>query len=96
MLMTYEQALALFWSMVNQKHPPQMGAAQNRDRWTTNEANTCRGGRGHGRGGFGRGGRGSCNRGGRSGQRRQTRSDSRMMTLTDGPQIEYHTLFSFP
>ena len=28
MTMTYEQLLSLFRNMVNQKHPPQMGAAQ--------------------------------------------------------------------
>ena len=28
MAVTYEQALALFQNMVNQKHPPQMNAAQ--------------------------------------------------------------------
>ncbi len=74
MMMTYEQALALFRNMVNQKHPPQMGAAKNRVRRTINEANTGRGGRIQSRGGFGRGGCGGRGRGGRSGQPRQTRS----------------------
>ncbi|KAI2500086.1 Reverse transcriptase (RNA-dependent DNA polymerase) [Fragilaria crotonensis] len=98
MTMTYEQAIALFRNMVNQKHPPQMNAASNRVRRSINETNTGRGGRGHGRGGFGRGGRGGRNpgRGGRGGQPRQTRSDSRFITLTDGTQIEYHASFSFP
>jgi hypothetical protein len=32
MTMTNEQSLSLFRNMVNQKHPPQMGAAQNRVR----------------------------------------------------------------
>jgi hypothetical protein len=93
---TYEQALSLFRNMVNQKHPPQMGVAQNRSRRHINEANT--GGRGNrGRAGFGRGGRGGRNnRGGRSGGARQTRTDSRMITLTDGSQIEYHASFNFP
>ncbi len=45
MMMTYEQALSLFRNMVNQKHPPQMGAAQNRVRRNINETNTGRGGR---------------------------------------------------
>jgi hypothetical protein len=72
MMMTYEQALALFRNMVNQKHPRQMGAAQNRVRRTINEANTGRGGRGQSRGGFGRGGCGGRGRGGSSGQPRQT------------------------
>ena len=96
MTMTYDQSLALFRNMVNQKHPPQMGAAQNRVRRNVNEVSTGRG-RGHssGRGGHGRGGRGGRGRGGR-GQPRQTRTDSRMITLTDGSQIEYHASFSFP
>jgi hypothetical protein len=98
MTMTYEQAIALFCNMVNQKHPPQMGAASNRVRRSINETHTGRGGRGHGRGGFGRGGRGGRNagRGGRGGQLRQTRSDSRFITLTDGTQIKYQASFSFP
>ena len=96
--MTYEQALSLFRNMVNQKHPPQMGAAQNRVRRNVNEANTNRGGSAQtGRGGFGRGGRGgrSSGRGGR-GSVRKTRNDSRIITLTDGFQVEYHPSFSFP
>jgi hypothetical protein len=80
--------------MVNQKHPPQVGAAQNRTRRNVNEvtSNSGRGGRGRTgsnrnsqRGGRGRGGRGG-----------RTRSDSRMITLTDGTQIEYHASFNFP
>ena len=38
MAMTYEQLLALFHNMVNQKHPPQVGAAIQRSRRHTNEA----------------------------------------------------------
>jgi hypothetical protein len=96
MTVTYEQSLALFRNMVNQKHPPQIGGAQHRVRRNINEANTGRGGRNQGRGGYGRGGRGGrgTGRGGRGVQR--TRSDSRMITLTDGSQIEYHASFSFP
>jgi hypothetical protein len=96
MTMTYEQSLALFRNMVNQKHPPQMGAAQNRVRRNINEATTGRGGRSQGRGGYGRGGRGGrgAGRAGRGNQR--TRTDSRMITLMDGSQIEYHASFSFP
>jgi hypothetical protein len=30
---TYEQLLAHFRNVVNQKHPPQMAAAQNQVRW---------------------------------------------------------------
>ena len=91
MTITYEQSLALFRNMVNQKHPPQMGTVQNRARRHVNEVST--GGRGsRGRGGFGRGGKGGRGRGG--GQ--QTRTDSRMITLTDGSQIEYHASFNFP
>ena len=97
MTMTYEQSLALFRNMVNQKHPPQMGAAQNRVRRQINETNSGRGGRGQHRGGYGRGGRGGGRNSGRGGGRhRQTRTDSRMITLTDGSQIEYHASFSFP
>lgn len=99
MTMTYEQAIALFRNMANQKHPPQMGAAQNRVRRSINETSANRGGRGQGRGGYGRGGRGghAAGRGGRSGQQpRQSRTDSRIITLTDGSQIEYHASFSFP
>ena len=96
MTVTYEQSIALFRNMVNQKHPPQMGAAQYRVRRNINETSTGRGGRNQGRGGFGRGGRGGrgTGRGGRGAQR--TRSDSRFITLTDGSQIEYHPSFSFP
>lgn len=96
MMMMYEQTLSLFRNMVNQNHPPQMGAAQNRLRRNVNETNTGRGGRGQSRGGSGRGGRGGrgTGRGGRGNQR--TRSDSRMITLTDGSQIEYQASFSFP
>ena len=43
-MMTYDQALALFRNMVNQKHPPQMGAAQNRVRQNVNEMSSGRGG----------------------------------------------------
>ena len=97
MTITYEQSLALFRNMVNQKHPPQMGTVQNRVRRNVNEVAT--GGRGstRGRAGYGRGGRGGRQggRGSRSGAR-QTRTDSRMITLTDGTQIEYHASFNFP
>ena len=91
----YNQALALFRNQVNQKHPPQVGAANHRARRQVNEVTSGRGGRG--RGGGGRGGRGGRHggRGGR-GHSRQTRSDSRMITLTDGTQIEYHASFNFP
>jgi hypothetical protein len=95
MTVTYDQALSLFRNMVNQKHPPQMGAAQNRTRRNINEVSS---GRGRGtRGGFGRVGRGSRH-GGRGGwgTPRQTRTDSRWITLTDGTQIEYHASFNFP
>ncbi|KAI2505807.1 Reverse transcriptase (RNA-dependent DNA polymerase) [Fragilaria crotonensis] len=97
MTMTYEQALSLFRNMVNQKHPPQMGAAQNRVRRNINETNSGRGARGQSvRGGHGRGGRGGrSSRSGR-GNVQKTRSDSRIITLTDGSQIEYHASFSFP
>ena len=103
MTMTYEQALTLFRNMVNQKHPPQMGAAQHRVRRNVNEVSTGagRGGRGQTgsviHGGHGRGGRGGRRgRGGRGQNLRQSRTDSRMITLTDGSQIEYHPSFSFP
>ncbi|KAI2503240.1 hypothetical protein MHU86_11177 [Fragilaria crotonensis] len=97
--MTYEQALSLFRNMVNQKHPPQMGAAQNRIRRNINQIHAGRGSRGQStsRGGYGRGGRGGrgSGRGGR-GNIQKTRNDSRIITLTDGSQIEYHASFSFP
>jgi hypothetical protein len=57
MTMTYEQSLALFRNIVNQKHPPVMGAAQHRVRRNINETNKGRGGYGGGRG-TGRSGRG--------------------------------------
>ena len=92
MTMTYEQSLALFRNMVNQKHPPQVGAANQRSRRHINETSTSTGGRGFkGRGGGGRGGRGG--RQGRGGNRRK---DSKTITLTDGTQIEYHASFNFP
>ena len=96
MTITYNQSLALFRNMVNQKHPPQVGAANHRTRRQINEVST--GGRGsRGRGGGGRGGRGGRHgRGGGRGSSRQTRTDSRMITLTDGTQIEYHASFNFP
>ena len=94
MTITYEQSLALFRNMVNQKHPPQMGTVQNRARRQINEVST--GGRGsRGRAGYGRGGRGG-RQGGRGRGSRQNRTDSRMITLTDGTQIEYHASFNFP
>ena len=37
---TYEQSLALFRNMVNQKHPPQMNAANSRTRRQVNEVST--------------------------------------------------------
>ena len=94
MTITYEQSLSLFRNMVNQKHPPQMGAVQNHARRQINEVSTS--GRGsRGRAGFGRGGRGG-RQGGRGRGGRHTRTDSRMITLTDGSQIEYHASFNFP
>ena len=91
---TYEQSLALFRNMVNQKHPPQMNAANNRSRRHVNEVSSGHSSRGHG--GSGRGGRGG--RHGRGGNRGTSRSrtDSKMITLTDGTQIEYHASFNFP
>jgi hypothetical protein len=81
MNVTYNQALALFRNMVNQKHPPQMDAVQNRSRRHVNEVSTAA--RGRGRGDCGCGGRGGRGRGGR-GNSSLTRSDSKMITLTDG------------
>lgn len=81
--------------MVNQKHPPQLGAVQNRKRRQINQTNTAGGRHSRGRGGYGRGGRGDWgNRGG--GRGNCTRTDSRMIALTDGSQIEYHASFNFP
>ena len=40
MMITYEESLVLFRNMVNQKHPPQTGAAQNRTRRQINEVTT--------------------------------------------------------
>jgi hypothetical protein len=95
MTITYDQSLALFRNMVNQKHPPQVGAATHRTRRQVNEVTSGRGSRG--RGGGGRGGRGGRHGGrGNRGNARQTRTDSRMITLTDGSQIEYHASFNFP
>jgi hypothetical protein len=95
MTITYEQSLAHFLNMVNQKHPPQVGAVQNRARRNVNEVSTGgRGVRGCNQNSSGRGGRGGRGRGGRGGR---TRTDSRMiLTLTDGTQIEYHASFNFP
>jgi hypothetical protein len=98
MTVTYEQALSLFRNMVIQKHPPQMGAAQNRVRRNINETNVGPGSRGQsGCGGYGCGGRGGRGSG-RSGRGniQRTRNDSRSITLTDGSQVEYHASFSFP
>ncbi len=92
MSITYEQSLALFRNMVNQKHPPQMGAVQNRARQQVNEVSSGRGS--SGLAGFGRGGRCGQHGGRRRGGRQRT--DSRMITLTDGTQIEYHASFYFP
>ena len=47
MKMTYEQATALFRNMANQKHPPQMGAAENRVRLINETSANC-GGSGQG------------------------------------------------
>ena len=97
MTITYDQLLALFRNiMVNQKHPPQMGAAQNRVHRNDNEVSSGKTKK-TGRGGFGRGGKGGRH-GGRGGRNTpgKTRTDSRTITLTDGSQIEYHALFNFP
>jgi hypothetical protein len=94
MSVTYEQSLALFRNMVNQKHPPQMNATHNRSRRNINEVTSAGRGRGS-RGGHGRGGRGG-RQGGRGNRGTKTRTDSRMITLTDGTQIEYHASFNFP
>ncbi len=67
--MTNEQSLALFCTMVNQKHSPQMGASQNRVRRQINETSSGREGRGQHRGGYGRGGRGGGRNSGRGGGR---------------------------
>jgi hypothetical protein len=40
MVVTYVQAIALFRNMVNQKHPPQMGVAQNRVRRNLSEVSS--------------------------------------------------------
>jgi hypothetical protein len=97
MTMTYEQALSLFRNMVNQKHPPQMGAAQKSVRRYINETNSGRGARGQSvRRGHGRGGQGGQSSRSRRGNVQKTRNDSRIITLTDGSQIEYHASFSFP
>jgi hypothetical protein len=93
MSVTYDQALALFRKMLNQKHPPQMNATHNRTRRNINKVTSGRGK--SGRGGHGRGGRGGRH-GGRGGRGTRTRTDSRMITLTDGTQIEYHASFNFP
>lgn len=83
--------------MINQKHPPQMGAAQYWVRQNVNEVSIGNGRHG-GCGGFGQGGRGGRNYTGHSGHGppRKTRTDSRFITLTDGTQIEYHASFNFP
>ena len=98
MTMMYEHAIALFRNMAHQKHPPQMGAVQNRVRRSIKETSANRGGRGQDRGRYGRGGRGgrTSGRGGHGGQPRQSRTDSRIITLTNGSQIEFHASFSFP
>lgn len=44
MTVTYDQALALFRNMFNQKHPPQINVANNRTRRHVNEVSS--GGRG--------------------------------------------------
>ena len=96
MTITCDQALAMFRNMVNQKHPPEMGAGQNRVRRHVNKACSGRGGRGscegHGRGGRGGRQRGRCDRG----TPFQTRTDSCNITLTHGQQIEYQASFNFP
>ena len=94
MTITYNQAVALFRNMVNQKHPPQMNA--NRVRRNVNEVTSGRGGgRGNQRGGGGRGGRGGRH-GGRGTRGGRVRSDAKTITLTDGMQIEYHASYNFP
>jgi hypothetical protein len=47
MTMTYQQAVGLFRNMVNQMHPHQLGAVQNRLRRNINEVHSGRGGHGH-------------------------------------------------
>ena len=94
MTITYNQAIALFRNMVNQKHPPQMNANKTVRR-NVNEVSTGGRGKGGARGGHGRGGRGGRH-GGRGGKGGKQRTDSKMITLTDGTQIEYHASFNFP
>ncbi len=91
---TYEQSLALFQNMVNQKHPPQMNAANSRTRRDVNEVSTERSSRGRGCGG--RGDRGERHDKGGNRENTRTRTDSRTITQTDGTQIEYHVSFKFP
>ena len=96
---TYQQALSLFRTEVNQRYPS--GSQQENNRRSLSETGRGRGG-GRGRGNGGRGGRGG--RGNPMVRNKQydqgqhvpkTRDDSEIITLTNGKQIEYHPSFRY-
>ena len=94
---TYKQALSLFRTEVNQRHPS--GSQQENNRRAISETGQGQGGRG------GRGGRNRGSRGNRATQPsrqysagehiQKTRDDSKIITLTNGKRIEYHPSFRF-
>ena len=97
---TYKQALSLFRTEVNQRHP--IGSQQEHGRRAIRETEQRggrpgRGGRGYYRGG--RGGRGdrptACRQYDTGEQIHKTRNDSEIITLTNGKRIEYHPAFRF-
>lgn len=100
---SYDDALTTFRNAVNAKFPPELAAANSRNRSRRiNELSRSRGGGGRSfnarHSGRGRGGRG--NRSGRNGGRssfhnRRRRSDARMVRCTDGTEMEVHPSYQF-
>jgi uncharacterized membrane protein YgcG len=99
---TYDDALTTFRNAVNAKFPPEIAAANSRNRSRRiHELNrrgggrsSFRGGRG-GRGRFQRGGGRHSGRGGRSQLGRHGRRDARMIRCTDGSEMEVHPAYQF-
>ena len=107
MTLTYDAALASFRNQVNLKFPPEMSAANNRNRTRRIQQTSIRGeGRSSSRGG-GRNGRNGGRSSGRfqgrgrsthrhvNQSRRRNRSDARMVRCLNGSNMEIHPAYKF-
>ena len=93
MTITYEQSLALFRNMANQKHHPQVRTVQNRARRQikrSQQADVAPGDV------LDMDVEEEADDKVDEDEARQTRTDSRMITLTNGSQIDYHASFDLP